>query len=144
MFGSVFIRSESTFSGRQQIRERYQELADTLRDIVHLVPDRMRPAIQRYLNHVSDVIARGAIAADVAEFEAKLDEWTETEKSLIASMPSPPVAIGITPGLTTRKRALVEPALTTGTAGQYLEKLSDVNSLLIIGVAVGLMFLLKR
>jgi len=101
----------------------------------------MRPAVNRYLNHVSAVIDRGATASDIAEFEAKLAEWTETEKSLTASV-SVPVAISVSPGVTVRKKALTAPM--TDTAVEYIEKLSDVNPLLIIGIAVGLLFLFKR
>lgn len=146
MVGSTFIRSDDTFSGRQQIREQYQEMAETLRGVVHLVHERMQPAVKRYLNHVSDVISRGATANDVAEFNAKIDEWTQTEKALMAAANAPgqPVSIAISPTVTTRKQALVDTDGISDTAAQYLDKLRDVNPLLLVGVAVGLILLFKR
>ena len=141
--GATFIRSEGTFSGRQQIREQYQQMADTIRGVLDIVPPRMQPAVKRYLNHVSDVIARGATARDVAEFNAKIDEWTETEKSLTATSIQP-VTIRTTPTIAIRKQGVIDADGITDTANRYLEKIADVNPLVLVGIAVGLILLFKR
>ena len=145
MVGRTFIRSDDTFSGRQQIREQYQEMADTIRGVLDMIPPRMQPAVKRYLSHVSDVIARGARAADVAEFSAKIDEWTETEKSLTAAIArEQPISITVGRTVTTPKQGVIDADGITDTAGQYLEKLADVNPLVLVGIAVGLILLFKR
>lgn len=136
--------SEATFADRQKIRDQYQTYADTLRGIIDQVPARMQPEVKAYLNHVAQVIARGATAQDLSEFEAKLKEWSALESQLVATPTIKPVTIAVSPTVGTRKQAVSEPVVDLPKVNDLVASLKEIPTPALIAGGLLLYLLLKR
>jgi septal ring factor EnvC (AmiA/AmiB activator) len=73
----------SDFAARQAIRDQYQAVAGSLRQLAPSLPANFQAVVNLYLSHVSSVIARGATSDDLKRIKTKLGEW---EALLLAQM----------------------------------------------------------